>query len=249
MKRILLMLVATIVGVVTVAGQNNALDYVFLKNGNVVKGVIESVKDNQTVSIRSTNGELYTYKMVDVNKLAYGETPVIPQEKNNNSYKDYSEFDKGFWYAVELQGGASCHFKKDNVGILELDVVGGYRLSEYLRIGLGLGSRYYFKNEDLRHSDIKWSYPVYLNIRGNIIPCEHRTVIPYYSFDIGGAIRDGMFFRPTIGIRVGEKRSAFLLGLSYMGQSLKSFKVSNDNTMSPDRIYSSFVTLKVGYEF
>lgn len=249
MKRILLMVVVVIAGVSIAMAQSNTLDYVFLKNGSVVKGVIENVKENQSVTIRSVNGEVYTYPMVEVNRFAYGEAPKIPQEKNSNVYREYSEYDKGFWCAIELQGGTSCHHKRDNVGMLELDFVGGYRFNEYLRVGLGVGSRYYFNNNDLRYTSVKWAYPVYLNVRGNFIPGEHRTVVPYYSFDIGGAAKDGFLFRPTIGVRFGEKRSAFLLGLSYLGQSLKSFKVNEDNTVSPDRIYSSFITLKVGYEF
>ncbi len=246
MKRFLTFAIAIVF--TAMAYSQNELDYVFLKNGNVVKGSIEKVIDNQSITIRSTNGELYTYPMLDVNRISYGKAPKLPDGKNSNAYVEYSEYEKGFWFAVETQGGYSCHFKSGNVAMWELDIIGGYRFNEFLRVGLGLGSRYYFNNHKVRYSDIKWSFPIYLNIRGNIIPSESRTVVPYYSFDIGGAIRDGFMFRPTIGIRVGSPRSAFLVGLSYMGQSLKSYK-TDDNKIVPDREYNSFVTIKIGYEF
>ena len=249
MKYILFTIVALVAGITTSYAQNDNYDYIFLKNGNIVKGVIENIEDNHTITIRSAEGDIYTYPMIEVNKITYKETPKIPQEKGLNSYKEYREFDKGFWFAVELQGGISFLHEKENVGIMELDFTGGYRFNEYLHTGLGLGLRYYLNNEKLRYSSVQWAYPIYLNIRGNIIPCEHRTIVPYYSFDIGYAIKDGVLMRPTIGVRIGEKRSVLLLGLSYMGQSLKSYKINNDNSVVTEKLFSSFFTLKIGYEF
>ena len=76
---------------------------------------------------------------------------------------------------------------------------------------------------------------------GNFIDDEFRTVTPYWSMDMGGAIKDGFMWRPTIGIRVGQSRSAFLLGVTYTGQNLK-YKTGKDR-------YVSAVGLTLGYEF
>lgn len=231
--------------VISVQAQAKELDYVFLKNGNVIKGAIEKVEENISVTIRSVNGELYTYPMVEVNRISYGEKPTIPTEYEPGRYVDYTEFTQGFWCSVELQGAYSCHIENNNGGLTELDIVGGYRFNEYFRLGFGLGARYYFNNEKIRHSDIEWSFPIFLNARGNIIPAEHRSIVPYYSVDLGGTIRDGVMFRPTIGVRFGEPRSAFLVGITYLGQSLKApIEVGKY-----ERDYTSFVGLKLGYEF
>ncbi len=247
MKRAIFFATIAILGLMSYA--QNESDHIFLKNGSVIKGAIETVKDNHSVTIRSTNGELYTYPMIEVNRITYGKSPKLPQGKNNNAYVEYSSYEQGFWYAVELQSGYSCNINKYNVAMVELNIVGGYRFNEFFRAGLGIGGRYYINNEKVRYSDINWAMPIYLNVRGNIIPSESRTVVPYYSFDIGGTVRDGFMFRPTIGVRFGEPRSAFLLGLSYMGQSLKSYKSDTNNVIIPNRKYNSFVTLKIGYEF
>jgi hypothetical protein len=54
--------------------------------------------------------------------------------------------------------------------------------------------------------------------------------------------------RPTIGLRIGEPRSAFILGLSYMGQSIKSFEIVKNEKVNKEK-FASFFTIKLGYEF
>lgn len=244
MKRSVLILLIAIVAMAMQA-QTNELDYVFLKNGTVIKGAIENLKENESVTIRGVNGEAYTYPMIEVNRISYGKKPTIPSEYNPGDYVDYTEFEKGFWCAVELVGAYSCHIENDNGALTELDIVGGYRFNEYLRIGLGLGARYYIENEKIRYSDIKWSFPIFANVRGNIIPSEHRTIVPFYSVDLGGTVRDGFMIRPTIGVRFGDPRSAFTVGITYLGQTLKAPKEAG----SYSRDYTSFVGIKLGYEF
>jgi hypothetical protein len=83
-------------------------------------------------------------------------------------------------------------------------------------------------------------------VRGNFIPTQYRSVVPYYSFSIGGSIRDGFFFRPTVGLRIGQQRSAFLVSLSYVGQSMKGYKWNKELKYVD---YVSFISLGIGYEF
>ena len=124
--------------------------------------------------------------------------------------------------------------------------VAGYRFNEYVRVGLGLGARYYFDNNKVRSTLSEWAFPIFLNVRGNFIPTRYRDVVPYYSFDIGGTVRDGFMLRPTVGLRVGRERSAFLVGLGYVGQDLSTY--SRDN-LRKTRRFVNFITLKLGYEF
>lgn len=122
----------------------------------------------------------------------------------------------------------------------------GYRFNEYVRVGLGLGARYYFDNNKVRSTLSEWAFPIFLNVRGNFIPTRYRDVVPYYSFDIGVTVRDGFMLRPTVGLRVGRERSAFLVGLGYVGQDLSTY--SRDN-LRKTRRFVNFITLKLGYEF
>lgn len=249
MKKLLSFLTAVCIAL-SVSAQQQGEDVVYLNNGSVIKGVIENVVDNVSVSIRTSNGELLTYPAVEVRRIAYGKEPIVPKKgKKANTYNDYSTYETGFWWSTELQGGYSCNLEDANVGMVELDAIGGYRFNQYAKIGVGFGARYYFNNDKVRYSSVEWAFPLYLNVRGNFIPEEYRTVVPYYSVDLGTTFRDGVFFRPTIGIRVGSQRSAFLLGLSYMGQQLKCFTLGENDLRAEKKKFTSFVVLKVGYEF
>lgn len=248
MKKFLVALFVLAVNICAGAQSDDGFDYVFLNNGNVVKGVIESETDNKSVSIRSVNGELYVYNAIEVRKVVKGKSPKLPKANSTAAYVDHETKESGFWIATELQGGYSLRFNKDNVGFGELDVTLGYRFNEYVKIGVGLGSRYYLDNEDVRSSSIEWSFPIYANVRGNFMPSLYRTVVPYYSMELGGAIRDGFMFRPTVGIRIGHPRRAFLVGVSYMLQSMKCHEIIDDRIME-DRKGISFITLRIGYEF
>ena len=128
-----------------------------------------------------------------------------------------------------------------------MDFVGGYRVNEFFRIGAGFGPRYYFGPERARLNVARWGMPLYLNIRGNFIPSEYRDCVPYYSIDCGTSFPDGIMFRPTIGVRIGEPRSAFLLGVSYTGQQLKNADLDKDGKLKHK--FTSFLSIKIGYEF
>lgn len=183
------------------------------------------------------------------NAVESGRTIKMPEEKGH-SINDYGTRNSGFWNAFELQGGYSVNHGHSNIGLVEFDYVAGYRFNEYLRVGAGIGARYYPKSSDLRYTSWKWSFPLFFNVRGNITSGQYRTVVPYYSLDAGASLHDGFMFRPTVGIRIGDyNNSAFLVGVSYLGQSLKVAKTNADGAVYRDNYLASFITLKLGYEF
>lgn len=250
MKRLLIILLAAI----ATAGAYAADDYdcIILNNGTVLNGHVVTDQTKQTVTITTTSGNVYTYPLVEVNKITYSGTVATPKTDGSSTYHDYPTYQTGFWGAIEATGGYSCRLGGRNIPMTEIDISGGYRFNEFLRVGVGIGSRYYINSDKLRYSSKDWAFPIYANIRGNFIPTEYRNVVPYYSFDIGGVVHDGFMIRPTLGIRVGQERSAFLLGISYIGQNIRSY----DNVVSDQGItktrknrFTSFVALRVGYEF
>ena len=180
MKKLISLVAALLVCVVAYA-QDSDFDYVFLNNGSVVKGIIENEVENVSVTIRATNGEVYTYKAVEVRKVAHGKAPKTPEvKKPSGSHVDYTKNETGFWFAAELQGGVTVRPNKHNMQFGELDVVAGYRISDYVRVGVGIGGRYYGGNHDFRANSGEFSVPIYANVRGNFIPTEYRKVVPYY---------------------------------------------------------------------
>lgn len=169
----------------------------------------------------------------------------IPKVGHDNEQQNYRTLENGFWVATELSGGASCNVDSRNLYFSELDVTFGYRFSQFFKIGVGLGPRYYFHQAGLRRSHIRWAMPLYATVRGNIMSSVYRNVVPYWGLEAGATVRDGLMFRPTIGIRFGEQRNAFTLGLSYMGQELATYNDRGEK----DKKYTNFVCLRLGYEF
>jgi len=169
----------------------------------------------------------------------------MPTERNLGiNQTDYQNLETGFFMTGELSGGWSLNSGKSNLGFTELDATGGYRFSQFLRVGIGIGVRYYIDNKDVRRMSHDWGMPLFLNLRGNFIPDDYRDVVPFWSVDAGATFPDGAMFRPSVGIRVGSPRSAFVASVGYLGQNIRTLSI-NDKKHS----FYSFITLKLGYEF
>lgn len=212
--------------------------WVYLINGNIVKGDIS--KTGTKVTITTPEGRVFSYPLTEVNRISYSE-PVNPEVKKDPALTDYADFDKGFWCRATLSGAYTLFMSANNVPLTELDLACGYRFNQYLKAGIGIGFRYYINNRDIRSDRHKWGFPIYATVSGNIIGEAYRSVVPYYTLDLGGTIRDGFMWRPTFGIRIGQPRSAFLLGITYTGQTLE-YKTGKNR-------YCSALGLTIGYEF
>ena len=57
----------------------------------------------------------------------------LPPKPQQHGYRDYSTQDKGFWCAVEVDGGSSIMVGSRNMQYVNLTYTAGYRLNEYLR--------------------------------------------------------------------------------------------------------------------
>lgn len=252
MKRIISALFALALTVTVFAGNN--FDYVYLNNGNVIKGVVET-NDDSKVAIRDTNGNLLTYNQLEVNRVVLGKDPKVPSTavgSSASSYRDFSTYNRGFWWGADLSGAVSLREHVRNISFVELDAVAGYRFNDFIRVGVGIGVRDYLGRQyTVRARHTHFAYPVFGTARGNIIISDYRNVVPYWSVDCGAAIQDGFMLRPTLGVRIGsEKRHSLILGLSYLNQRLLVGRTYDDNNKKNDSFKNiSFLCLRVGYEF
>ena len=170
------------------------------------------------------------------------EDVILPQKPNRPGYTEYRLLNTGFWCAVEAEGGSTVMINHKNMQAVGLTYTAGYRFGEYLRIGVGAGARYYVNGNEVRKpGKSEWTFPLFVNARGNIIPQYDRTVVPYWSLNLGGMAGDGFFISPTIGMRIGEPRNSFLIGVGYSFNKIEAAPLSND--------YTSGVVLRIGYEF
>lgn len=164
----------------------------------------------------------------------------LPESPKQDPYKHYEMQERGIWFAVDLDGGSSVQ-PKDNMQYAELTLAGGYRLSQYLRLGAGFGARFFVAGADVREQGGLVGIPLFVNARGNIIPAYDRDLVPYWQCNAGIIAGDGLYLNPAFGISTGGVRNTFHLALSY---TLASFT----NNQSASATYSYF-GLKLGYEF
>lgn len=166
----------------------------------------------------------------------------LPERPNRPSaYRDYEGERTGYWSAVEALAGSTVMFKRHNMPFTGAMWTNGYRLGEYLRLGLGLGFKYYVNNDRVHASSIPWTFPIALDVRGNILSAEAREAVPFWSVDVGGEVRGGFYLHPAVGYRFGQPRSSFVLSLGYQLMQADTHRKKNDNLNA--------VVLKLGYEF
>jgi len=172
---------------------------------------------------------------------SYAQDRIIKMPEEPVKNMNIAENNSGYWCSIELNGGSTLMENHKNVALVNAEFTNGYRFSQWLKVGAGIGVMYYPNNDNVRDSKNHLSMPLFINARGNILSEEIRRTLPYWSVNLGTSIPDGFFFTPTVGLRVGEKRSAFLVGVSYTLRHLKTEPGSMNN-------YSGAM-VKVGYEF
>ena len=165
----------------------------------------------------------------------------LPEKPRLPEYKDYYSVQSGFWFSIEAEGGSSIMAECTNMQFAAVTATGGYRINEFLRVGAGLGAKYYFNKGWVRGTDNKFGVPIFANLRGNFISAYDCDGVPFWSLNIGGITKEGIFASPTIGYSFGGLRNNFLIGISY---TISSFTDYRDK-----KVAYSYFGLKLGYEF
>ena len=165
---------------------------------------------------------------------------IVMPERPVDSY-NIAEKDNSYWCAIEAIGGSTVMDNMKNVAMVAATFSNGYRFNQYVKVGAGLGVLYYPNNKNVRQRDSQFSIPLFLNVRGNMLSDETRRTVPFWSANLGTSIPDGFFFTPAVGLRIGEKRSAFLISVAYTIRHMDSYP-ENAN-------YYSGALIKLGYEF
>nr|WP_297938347.1 hypothetical protein [uncultured Lachnoclostridium sp.] len=165
----------------------------------------------------------------------------MPNKPQQSNYRDYSSENKGFWYSVEAEGGSSIIEHSRNLQYAAVTFTGGYRLSEYLRLGAGFGGKMYVNNSEVRNVNTKYGIPIFANVRGNFISAYDRDGVPFWSVNVGGITQEGFYFSPSVGYSFGGLRNNFQIGLAYTYTRFKDNSEVNRNI--------SYLGLKLGYEF
>jgi len=186
--------------------QGNYQDVVYLKNGNIIRGIIIEQVPNKSIKIETADRSVFGYQMDEIEKLTKEE--IKGKSKNKG---DLSGLKTGYKGIAEL----GYQFSVGNYGMdrLKLNLIYGYQISPYFSVGLGTGLRYYF---DSKAAII----PVFADFRANFL---NQHVSPYlslglgYSFDASNRFQGvGVLVNPTAGVsfKVSDKNT-MNVGLGY----------------------------------
>ena len=173
---------------------------------------------------------------------------ILPQKPHRATYVDHTQSETGFWCSAEVEGGSTVMLNHVNMQAAQLTYTGGYRFNEYLKVGAGFGVKYYINNNSHRRGKANsCTFPLYVNVRGNFLSQAERSMVPYWSVSVGNVFKDGFFFSPSVGLRFGEQRNSWLVGLSY---SLNHINTDRLEVPPATRLETtSSLMLHVGYEF
>lgn len=171
----------------------------------------------------------------------YGQDRHITMPEQPAAIPNIEEADKGYWCAIEVGGGSTAMDNMKNIAMVAASYTNGYRFGQFLKVGVGVSVLYYPNNKNVRQSANHFSVPIFLNVRGNALPDDTRMTVPFWSVNVGTSVSDGFFLTPAVGLRIGEKRSAFLLSVAYTLRHLDSYPENVNNYHG--------ALLKLGYEF
>lgn len=183
--------------------------------------------------------------LFSVAAFTYAQERVItmPEKPNRGKYVDFSVKQTGWWCAAQLSG-AFASGKDGRALMTQVDLINGYRFSEFLKVGIGLSPRIYPYTYRMEMNDGMtfgiYSLPIYLDVRGNIISQEDTMFAPYWNFDLGYSINEGVYVAPSLGVKFGGIRHNFITAIFY---NLQGHRYLDSNQVL------HAIGVRIGYEF
>ncbi len=206
---------------VTMNGQN-LQEVVYLKNGGVIRGLIIEQKPNESLKIQTVDGNVFVYKMDEVDKI----TKEMPL-KNTSAKQDNDQDDapgtygwgkapryRGFFGESYVFGTGGDHEEDRNL----LYTSHGLQINPFLYAGVGLGINYWVDSEVC-------SVPIFAHLRSEFHMSLKKNVSPYIDAKIGYSVADveGFYFTPSVGCHFyfGHSKVGLSVGLGYVLQKCK----------------------------
>lgn len=226
---------------------------VHLKNGSVIKGVIVEQIPSVSIKIETREGNIFVYKMDEIEKLTKESNRYRPTGGNRNPRQ--SDFNKpqGYIGLVEIGGGLGLgNWAADRVS---LTMINGYRFLPQFAVGLGVGMEMFmYEVPDWgysRETDI--TLPIFLHLRSDLIAGK---ISPYVAFNVGyninlsGNFFDGLILEPMAGVafNIGSK-NRLLVGVSFAMNQVKYAIGNGSYGYYEEKSMGNALKLKVGLSF
>jgi hypothetical protein len=196
--------------------QENMEDVVYLKNGGIIHGLIIEQIPNQSLKIKTTDRNVYVFKIEDIEKMTKETVPDMHVE----SAKEEKGFKKrGFFSLIEnsfctgdkgkVEGLSSWDNEDNSIGFR---TVIGYQINEHLALGIGLGLDRYI---------LASLIPITFDARISLLPGKISPVLNFnigYAAGINGS-EGGTLIHPSLGLKIFvSKKIAYFFNLGYKWQ-------------------------------
>ncbi len=220
--------------VAMVAQAQSWQEVVYLKNGSIIRGVIIEQVPNESLKIQTTDGNVFAYRMDEVEKITKEEVRSSSNRSQRNSrYKEYG-LNRGYRGFFDI--GYTLGFKSSVERRLEAFTSHGYQFSPYLFVGVGAGVQYYHEIENY------FGIPIYLHLRTSLPLRPFRPFIDlrggYNAYDV-----HGFYFSPSVGCRYAINDVCGLnVSIGYSLQNVRQGKWGHIDS-------SGGISLKVGVDF
>lgn len=239
MKKVLTLFLFTLITTITF-GQSNYQDVVYLKNGNIIRGVIIEQIPNKSLKIETPDKSVFVYQIDEIEKF----TKEPLQGKNKNTSIKLN-LHSGYRGIIELGDQVGIgYYKFDR---LFFNIINGYQINQYFFIGLGTGFRYYYEPDDI-------VIPVFADFKTNL---TDNRVSPYLSLSIGYSFNiseshyktnAGLILNPTFGINFNvSDKSIMNVGLGYEMQKMDIYTDRYRNNLSSEIVGA--ISINVGISF
>lgn len=225
MKRFVSILTLLFCIVISSIGQNYQ-EIVYLKNGSIIRGIVIEQIPNQSIKIKTADGNIFAYNTSEVEKITKEEVKKSSKYTIPSGYKGF--IDLGYTIGIG-------DFEEDRI---EFTTSHGYQANPYLFIGAGVGVSYWFGPATV-------SIPIFGNIRLNIP--TGAPVCPYFDFKLGYSPYDlsGFYGNFSTGCRIAlGGKSALNIGFGYQIQKVEELF---GKYRYPTNVNG--LAFKLGYEF
>ena len=229
---------------VTAQDTTAVMDYIYLRDGSVLKGKIQKKeKWSKEITILTSSGSLLTLQRKEISSIDHVRDTDI-RFKNGTSIPTkgtYRVFSVAVNMARESDGGSDLE-----IGINPIHFSIGYRFRSQFCLGGGIGFDYY-----------SFDYiPVYAEIRGDILK---KRISPHYAMKAGyglptdffgntdDQLKGGLMLNPTLGLRFAlPQRMNVLLEAGYLFQYTSRTRRSTDRV---DEILFQRLQFRMGLIF
>ncbi len=249
MRKFLLLLALVVSGLVY--GQRKGdIDYLYLKNGNIIRGVVVEYNiDGNYVKIMTQDGSVYQYSNTEIDKISkVAKYDAQKKLKGSAYHREHQNgpfspraFIKGyrgyfdFGYTFKAGNHSGQHFA--------ISTTHGYQFNPHFFLGMGVATNF-FKYGD--YEGDKTTIPLYANARVNLL---NSNITPYFDMKLGHSFLSGdfIFFNPSVGVSfaMGRKLGMYLS----LGYSMQRIEVDLGTGMHDEELNVSGIALKLGVEF